>query len=216
MRHHIQNSIIGALAYADSLRFSELKPDELDNRLFTYHLKQLMAEGLVVKTDDSKYQLSLEGRRQGTRTTKSRPAAAHSILFLAIKKDSSWLLYKRLVHPLKDKVGFMHASPLASEDIYTTAESEVLQKTGLTCSFSFVGSGYFRMVGENGVESFTHFSLLLSTDPKGELQQNHARAEYFWAEEPMFNSPDMLPNMQKLTDGLNSDQPFFIDETIRL
>ena len=43
--HHIQRQIVYQLAFVDSLRFGELKPDDLDNKLFTYHLKKVVSAG---------------------------------------------------------------------------------------------------------------------------------------------------------------------------
>jgi hypothetical protein len=46
--HHIQKSIVYDLAFAESLRFSDLKPPELENKAFTYHLKKVMKAGRLL------------------------------------------------------------------------------------------------------------------------------------------------------------------------
>ena len=47
---HIQRDIITRLKNADSLRYAQLKPDrEIPNDLYNYHLKKLVANGLVEK-----------------------------------------------------------------------------------------------------------------------------------------------------------------------
>lgn len=49
LTHHIQHAIIQKLVTNDGLTFSDLKPDDIDNKLFTYHLKITIREGLQKK-----------------------------------------------------------------------------------------------------------------------------------------------------------------------
>lgn len=59
----IQRDIISRLKNADTLRYSELKPDpEIPNDLYNYHLKKLIADGLVLKSEAG-YTLSQQGQR---------------------------------------------------------------------------------------------------------------------------------------------------------
>lgn len=219
--HHIQKSILLRLAFADSLRFSELKPGELENKLFDYHLKQVIRDGLVGKDEAGRYNLTPEGRQSGVREViydSNGTAQAHSISFLVIrrKSDDAWLLYKRLAHPLKDLVGFMHATPRPTMTVTESASKEVLRKIGLKASFYQLGSGFFRMMKGDQLESFTHFELLVADDCSGGLSNNHELAEYFWVTNPDFGAPNMLPNMSVLAGKCLAGKPFFIDETIQL
>ena len=219
--HHIQRSIITALSTVDELTFSELKPADLDNKLFTYHLKLVIREGLVEKTADGKYCLTSEGKKSWRRSSQKEASLserARSILFLIIQdKAGKWLLYKRRTHPLKDKVGFMHAFPIYSETIIETAQNQTLKQTGLQCTFLVAGSGFFRTYSESSLESFTNFTLLYSIDTTGELLPSDESADYTWVEQPDFTSADMLPNMEKLTDCYLAGQfPFFVDESVTL
>lgn len=218
--HHIQRAIVYKLALSNGLKFSELKPSELENKLFDYHLKKTIAAKFVEKLDDGTYALTPEGRRLGVHLLENVHALmdrALSVLFLVVrrKSDNAWLLYRRNNHPLKDKVGFMHATPNASEDVCTTASKVCLERTGLNCQFLVAGSGYFRIYEGDELESFTHFTLLSSEDAKGELIQNDRLAEYEWVDTIDFNNPNLLPNMKILTENYLKNKLFFIDETIR-
>lgn len=219
--HHIQRSIVYRLALLENARFSDLKPDELDNKLFTYHLKKVVQAGLVSKDDQGLYQLTPEGRRLGVHVFEKqidRLDRAVSVLFLVIrrKSDSAWLLYRRKSHPLINRVGFMHTAPNTSEDIQQTAKSAVKAKTGLSCQFSVMGSGYFRVFDGDDLESFTHFTLLSCEDADGELIQNDEHAEYWWEEKPNFGAQEMLPNMAILAKAYQNGKAFFIEETLRV
>ena len=87
--HHIQRTIVYTLAFAESLRFAELKPDDIDSKLFTYHLKKVVSAGFVTKTADGAYALTPEGRRVGKGALEKQSRMinrAYSILLLAIRR----------------------------------------------------------------------------------------------------------------------------------
>jgi ADP-ribose pyrophosphatase YjhB (NUDIX family) len=219
--HHIQRSIVYNLALADSLRFSQLKPDYIENKLFTYHLKKVISAGYVHKNEEGVYELTAAGKRLGLRVmggTDVDVNKPHSVLFLVVrrKKDNAWLLYKRGAHPLKDKIGFMHAVPEPEISIIDTARRILKEKTGLEGEFKALGGGYFRMFKNDSLESFTHFTLLSCDDAKGELIQTHEHAEYDWFIDPDFLDEAMLPNMATLVEKYNANKPFFIEETFQL
>lgn len=217
--HHLQRSIVYRLALSHELHFSDLKPDTIDNKLFTYHLHKVEKTGLVSKNKAGLYSLTPEGRRLGVRVLQSQKALIdqpESVLFLVIrgKSDGAHLLYKRKVHPLIDRVGFMHTTPNATEDTTKTAKKACKYITGLDCTFSVLGGGYFRVYEEDNLESFTHFSLLVCEDAKGELVQNDDYADYYWEESPDFSHKSMLPNMPTLADLYKAGKLFFVEKTL--
>lgn len=221
LNHHIQRAIVYKLAFAPSLRFGELKPDDLDNKLFTYHLKKVAAAGYVEKNDDGEYLLTAEGRRIGKGVFESDSRLldrAYSTLLLAIRRqsDGAWLLYKRRTHPMINLTGFMHAQPVADQTAEETAQKVCTTQTGLRGDFYVHGHGYFRVYREEELESFTHFTLLVCSDIKGELLSNSELADYYWDTTPDFNANTMLPNMATLYDMTQSPAGTFIEATFQL
>jgi 8-oxo-dGTP pyrophosphatase MutT (NUDIX family) len=218
--HHIQRSIVYTLAFSPSLRFSELQPDDIDSKLFTYHLKKVMAAGLVEKYDDGTYALTPEGRRVGKSILRRDRFMdqAYSILLLAIRRphDGAWLLYTRGTHPLIGLTGFMQATPVPSDDIAATAARTCLEKTGLTATFSVVSSGFFRVFEGEALESFTHFTLLVAGDASGELSENDEFGTYEWVVQPDFTSTSMLPTAHTLSQLTLERSPAFIEKTFQL
>lgn len=217
--HHIQKSIVYDLAFAESLRFSDLKPDELENKAFTYHLKKVMKAGLVEKQDDGRYSLTMKGRRVGKGALKKESRLldrAYSILLLAVRRNDEWLLYKRQTQPLLGLTGFMQAQPVAETDASSTAQQTCLEQTGIQAEFAVQGHGYFRVYRKGELESFIHFTLLLGENPKGELLQTAELAGYFWQRTPNFAHPDMLPNMQTLHRMCLDPPGSFVEATFEL
>ena len=219
--HHIQKSIVYDLAFADSLRFSDLKPDDMENKAFTYHLKKVVKAGLVQKQDDGHYSLTMKGRRVGKGALKKESRLldrAYSILLLAVRRseDDGWLLYKRQTQPLLGLTGFMQAQPIAETDARTTAQQTAREQTGLTVDFDVQGHGYFRVYRNGELESFIHFTLLTGQNPAGELLETAESAGYFWQQTPNFESPDMLPNMQTLHKMCEAAPGSFVEATFDL
>ncbi len=218
--HHLQRTIVYTLAQTPQLRFSELKPNTIDSKLFTYHLKKTISAGYVAKTEEGLYSLTPKGRRLGTRVFDNEQAfidQADSVLFLIIrrKSDGAWLLYERNTYPLLGKVGFMHGAPNSVAESPAAAAQICQQKTGLTGNFAVLGGGYFRVYEGTELESFTHFTLLVCENVTGELVQNDEHAEYFWQQDPDFTSAEMLPNMPTLVELYKKGKPFFIEETLQ-
>lgn len=219
--HHLQRAIVYRLALSHGLRFSELKPDIVDNKLFTYHLHKVESAGYVTKDADGLYTLTPEGRRLGIRVLYNQGAfedQADSVLFLVIrhKQDGAWLLYRRSAHPLMDRVGFMHAPPSSVQTTVEAARAFCERVTGLTGEFTPLGGGYFRVYKDGNIESFTHFTLMVCDDIQGELIPNDDHAGYFWSTEPSFDSPEMIPNTPILAQLYQTGKPFFVEETFEL
>lgn len=219
--HHIQKSIVYDLAFADSLRFSDLKPDDMENKAFTYHLKKVMRAGLVEKLEDGHYALTMKGRRIGKGALKKESRLldrAYSILLLAVRRseDDAWLLYKRSNQPLLGLTGFMQAQPVAEADARDTAQKTAREQTGLTAEFNVHGHGYFRVYRNKELESFIHFTLLVAHDPQGQLLETAESAGYSWQQTPNFERPDMLPNMQTLHKMCEAAPGSFAEATFEL
>lgn len=216
LEHHIQKNIVYNLALTTSARFSELKPETVENKLFDYHLKKVVAEGLVQKNDDGEYSLTPKGRRVGKDVLKHSDQLidrAYSVLFLAIrrKSDGAWLLCRRKTHPLLGKVGFMNAQPSFIKHADQAAREETLTKAGIDCQFTVRGSGYLRFSEDDQLESFTHFTLLECNDAEGDIQQLDKHAEYYWEVDPDFSSPDMPPSVAIFVEKLSQPGLFFAE-----
>jgi hypothetical protein len=221
LEHHIQKAIVYKLAFSPGLRFSELKPAELDNKLFNYHLKLVVKSGLVKKDDAGLYVLTSKGRRVGVGALDKQFAdldRAHSVVFLIVQRqvDNAWLLFRRLTHPLINQAGLIHVNPLAKQAIIHTAQDQLCETTGIKGSFTYVGNGYFKVYKDAGLESFTHFTVLACQNALGELQNHNPKGEYFWCSDLKAIQNDLLPTAQVILEQYLTGQTFFVDQTFNL
>lgn len=219
--HYLQRDLVYKLAFSDGLRFSELKPGTVENKLFTYHLHKVEKAGLVTKNEAGLYALTPEGRRIGVQVFAKQQTwvdQAYSVLLLVVrrKSDGAWLLCKRKTYPLLGKVGLVHAAPLAGELVTDTAARVCHEKTGLQAQFTPQGHGYFKIYDKQHLESFIHFALLVAEDAAGGLQASDELADYFWELAPDFTADTMLPTMSPLVEAYQRGEPFFVDQELHL
>lgn len=218
--HYIQKNIVYNLALTPSMRFSDLKPDDIENKLFDYHLKKVIATGLVIKNQGGEYELTPTGRRVGKDALKKTDHLinrVYSVLFIAIRRqsDGAWLMCRRKAHPLLGKVGFMHAVPDLNNTAPESAAIAALEKTGLQATFNVRGSGYLRVYEGENMESFTHFTLLESRDAVGELRQLDELAEYYWQEQIDSSDPELLPSIPYFVDALEKPGLFYFEKSLK-
>lgn len=221
LKHHIQKTIVKNLGFQEKMRFTDLKPSDLENKLFDYHLKITISDGLVMKDKDGLYSLTADGRRIGSDINQKQLGdldKADSTLFLLIrrKEDGAWLIYKRLTHPLFNRIGFMHTHPDSRESSLETASRVCFEKSGVKASFKHLGAGYFRIFEDSELESFTNFTLLVCEDAEGIIDSGDEMAEYFWELNPDFSDDTMLPNMPTLFDLYEKGDTFFIEKSFKI
>jgi ADP-ribose pyrophosphatase YjhB (NUDIX family) len=131
IEHHIQKDILLRLSKAAELRFSELKPDDLESNAFIYHLKQLQAQKLVDKTDNG-YRLSddglayIDGFSFNTLKLRKQPKV---VSILAIRGlGSTWLVAKRKYQPYIDQYMLPSGKQHLGEDPADHAARELSEK----------------------------------------------------------------------------------------
>ena len=219
IEHHIQKTIVYTLAHSDGLRFSELQPEGIENKLFSYHLNKVVFQGLVKKDSDI-YKLTEEGRslwQQAVKDQKWFAELPHSAALLIIRRidDGAWLLARRVRQPLKGQIGLPYAQPMPNETLAESATKTMQMYAGLDLDFEYRGSGYMRMFDGQELDSFLHFTLHVCEAAEGDLDQNNDLTEFFWEAEPDFNSDEMIKSIPAIIEAYESGEQFFIEETIR-
>lgn len=158
--HHIQKHIIRVLMFQKLARFRDLRPLKTDTNLFTYHLKILIKDGLVEKTDTG-YTLSQKGMAYVDRvstekfTVRSQPKV---ITMLVIQNsDGDVLLQKRTKQPYIDTwtlpYGKIH---IDDADLEVAARRETYEKLAIKDqALKHAGDCYIRVKSEDGIISTT-------------------------------------------------------------
>lgn len=220
--HHLQRSIVYKLAFQDKARFSDLKPDGVENKLFTYHLQKVLQSGLIEKSEEGLYSLSTSGRRYSTGAIDKQKdliiQRAHSVIIAVVrrKSDGAWLLYERGTHPLLGYRGFLHCNPVAELDAVEATQRQVQERTGLKGEFRALGGGYMRVYLDDHIESYTHFTLVYCDDINGELAPTDPKASYFWVQDIDYTDKNLFPGTKMLHDAYLKREPFYVEKSYYL
>lgn len=179
--HHIQRDILRSLLGAPSRRFKDLKPAGLESNIFMYHLKTLIKEDLVEKTDDG-YSLTSKGKhfvdRANLASLKVR-IQPKTITILAIENtEGKLVILERLHQPFIHHKGFPSGKIHYGESLQQAAERELHEKTGFT-NVPLTFRGNFIMRYDKDGETVNH---IIGYVFSGVMQGNEPLAfetEYF-------------------------------------
>lgn len=207
MLHHIQKTILDTLATAERLRYSEIKPDELDGNVFGYHLKQLLADKMIVKNNAGDYSLAAAGREYIVHRYESRAESAHSIFLVVIKSGENYLLRERLVQPHLGATGFLHGEPRADEPIVETAKKRLFAKTGIIADLHVRASGFIS-ISENGeLQSYSHAVVLYGEADSTLAITADTTGRNFFAH--IDETENLLPSCMNIIELLERNDPWF-------
>ncbi len=85
--HHIQKHVLKVLTYTKYARFSEMRPPKVDSNVYSYHLRVLLRENYVEKTEKG-YRLSPHGLGYVDRvSTDFEPRLQPKIITMSVIKN---------------------------------------------------------------------------------------------------------------------------------
>jgi ADP-ribose pyrophosphatase YjhB (NUDIX family) len=132
--HFIDRAIIKALTYGNNLRFRDMRPENVDSNLYTYHLNSLIKSKYIEKTAGG-YRLAPKGLAYVdlVSTTDFRPSKQPKICTAILLKNNNGeiLLTKRTRQPLIGLKGLPTGKIHLEERLDDAAARELKEKTGL-------------------------------------------------------------------------------------
>lgn len=226
----IQNAIISRLKNADYLKYSQLKPSEIANDLYNYHLKFLIQKQYVEKTDNG-YRLSPLGLQHvadihHTNDQTNRLFKINVITIVSQMNDDGVQILNqtRGSQPSYGKVGVMGGTIVKGESILDGATRKLQQETGLTASFRLIGQER-RILHQHGdLFSDVLFPICYATNHSGTLRDTEY-GHNFWTDidsainNEQRDSHDSIQSivyvLQAIQDGVIDNVPLFYNETIK-
>lgn len=212
----IQYAIISRLKNADTLRYAALKPSsDIPNDLYNYHLKKLVSDGLIDKTENG-YRLSKAGTRHvadihHTSDQDGRLFKFNVLLVVTRCIDGHLhiLNQRRTAHPSYGIVGIPGGTILKTEPLLEGASRKLRQETGLNGTFRFIGIE--RRILYDGPTLFSDvlFPFCLCTDAINEPITT-AFGDNFWVpiDEAIANDTrqkDHIASIPKVLTALKND-----------
>lgn len=204
--HPAQVAILHALLFRPSAGFAELqKASGLSSDHFNFHLKKMIEQGLVQKTQKH-YMLTVTGKEYANRfdtdarTVERQPKVA---VLLAIENEKGeWLNQQRLKQPYFGFWGRPTGKVRYGETILETAARELMEETGLTATLECKGvyhkMDYTRDEGELLEDKI--FFVIHGTNPQGELMQEFEGGRNAWL------SIDEIRKLDTAFEGLDKSR----------
>jgi ADP-ribose pyrophosphatase YjhB (NUDIX family) len=213
--HYLQQDIINKLSRAETCRFSELKPKELESNLFMYHLKQLITAGYVKKVP-SGYQLGAAGLTyvDMLSRTNSKPRKQPKLVsILAVRNsEGEYLLARRLLQPYIDKHMFLSGKQHFGESAEDHIKRELAEQTSLLLAPKRRGLADIRIKADG--QLLTHIvAHIYSFDYDGPPPPDSDKFTYSW--QAVAGQPQVVAGTIALYERLEREKElFFIDLAI--
>lgn len=211
LNHHIQRDIFRKLAFADSLRFSELKPKDIESNLFMYHLDRMIKDKFVQKVDGG-YRLGSKGMWLADRISFEKlrfRVQAKVVLCLAIKStiSSDWLMMDRTHQPHFGAHVFPGGKLHYGERLADAARRELEEKSGLR-GVDLVHRGDVSLIFGYGKTDHRHVFVHMfygeaPADPS--LRHVSRTGDTYWADPTSLPQDRFIPGYWEIRDLL--DQP---------
>ncbi len=200
-----QNFIIAQLKNADILRYRDLKPEDIPNDLFNYHLKSLVTKGVVSKIPTG-YTLSESGKAyvadiyhtSDPQLNRLFKVNVITIVSRIYNGEIEILTQRRNSQPSHGLVDVMGGTIVKGEDLLEGASRKLRDETGLTAKFILLGFEKRRVYKNDELFSDIIFPICYADNYDGELIST-AYGENFWV--PI---DEAIKNADRTTDNIIS------------
>ena len=214
VEHHIQKYILSHLMEHQFARFRDMRPAQTDSNLYNYHLKLLMRQGFIEKTDQG-YTLSIPGQayidRVNLATTK-RTLQPKIITLLVIQDGyGNVLMYPKRRQPFMGQwtlpLGKVHNSDAS---VQQAAQREMAEKISqdVEIDVQHVGDAYIRI--KQGADILISTLAHVCYGQVGELGESN---EYWrWISLRSLESMETAPAIAPIIARTLFRDPFFFEE----
>jgi ADP-ribose pyrophosphatase YjhB (NUDIX family) len=212
--HSIQIKILQDLLYNKYLRYSDLKPKEMEGSQFTFHLESLGKQGLIKKNSKG-YCLTPKGKEIANRMdygdANIKVQAKISAIMCCIREENDvteYLLYTRKKNPFWGYQGFPTGKVIKGEDISNTAKRELYEETGLNGIPELFAIRHYRIYSnEELLLEDKIFFVFRFMNPKGDLASGR-EGDFKWVnrenvndylERPVKELPEIIDALEKFS-----------------
>lgn len=215
--HHLQKGIIRKLLDQNGLKFSELKPKNIESNLFMYHMGRVKKLGLVDKKD-SLYRLTSLGKQYVDRVnldTIEFRIQPKVITLLALKKsDGQWLLIERKHQPFLNAKGFPSGKVHYSERLEDAAKREMLEKANISgVDIQIRGTVSLRFIKDTEVVNHILAYVFYGEVPdKLAIEHDHKYYFTYWGDVETIKQDMSFKGNKEILELIENSDEFFFKE----
>ncbi|HEX6258020.1 MAG TPA: NUDIX hydrolase [Candidatus Saccharimonadales bacterium] len=219
MANWIQEHVLKELIRHKTRRYSELRPRDIEGNLFMYHLKGLLREGIIEKTE-KQYMLSKKGQQHvaqlslSTGKQRRQPLVLNCII--AKNSEGEYLFLRWHRQPNTGLVSFPHGMMHYGEGSLSSAKRELAEKTGLGGDLSYIHTVPIRTLHNDAVERHMLVRLFRANNlqPLENTLPRTDTSEPFWASLNTIHPDDFIPGFHELAMAVDSDKLISITEIV--
>jgi ADP-ribose pyrophosphatase YjhB (NUDIX family) len=205
--HWIERHILKQLAFNDTMRYSELKPDAVEGNLFQYHARVLEKQSLISRSDEG-YSLTAKGKVFVADLSQMKQMGVRklprAVVMIACKNDAKeYLLFKWRRQPYRGMVSLPFGRQFYGEPLDWVASEQLRLKTGYQAQLKFIGQVDSITTHESGdaidhlaISVFEASGLTHVETPDG------LTGEAFWAHPGMLDSGNCLTGFREIITWL--------------
>lgn len=221
--HPVQTGILKVLLFREYARFSDLNAEKIPSDHFNFHVKKLLDENLIEKTDDGLYKLTVKGKEFANRfdadsaTMAIERQAKLGALVICSKTENGvpkYLIQQRLKQPYYGYYGFITGKIKWGETIEETAQRELAEESGLsgTPKLAYIRHKMdYAQTGDLLEDKF--FFAQIVRDPTGVTKQEFDGGRNLWlTKQEIQNLPDLFPDVINAIELVERGQFAFIEK----
>jgi 8-oxo-dGTP pyrophosphatase MutT (NUDIX family) len=183
MPHHpIQRAILETLRLTSgSLRYRDMRPADIENDLYNYHLQYLTRQGLIDKRA-GKYRLNETGKKHLIELNPYHESNRFKMASLCLAlKDGQALYQQRIRQPFAGQFGLIGGGIQRGETAVAAAKRRLFEEAGLHTGFTLLGLlRKMRFDSEGQLYTDILFHVCVAHDPSGELVAKNEFGRQLW------------------------------------
>ncbi|HWA52362.1 MAG TPA: NUDIX domain-containing protein [Patescibacteria group bacterium] len=218
--HEFQGAILRTLLFNPKARFRDLNKVDITNDHFTFHLKQLIKEGLVAK-NGIYYSLTDSGKefanRMDTDSLKLERQGKLGIAIHAIRiknNQKEYLIHKRLKEPFYGFYGSQSGKIRWGEMPIDTAKREFFEETGLKGTFKLKAIVHYHNFHKDGkLLEDKYFWVFEVINTKGLLKEKIEEGENIWMTEKEYRKlKNTFATFEEMQEVLKAKKLLYLDK----
>lgn len=229
--HEIQIHILTILLKNNSATFTSMKPVNIENDQYNYHLKHLIKQGVVTKNENS-YSLTTKGKKFISNLDifgQMQQFFKVSVALFVIRdnpenpQEKQMLVQKRLRHPFYGDIHGFAGKIRLGENITECAKRKLQEECGLIGDFKFVGVHRKMKYFNNKLVEDALYHQCYCDNVTGILEEKNDFGEHYWyslddARKALQNNVDQCKDSLVVFDRMVNGnlEMFYIESRIRL
>ncbi len=201
----IQRHALMVLIRKDGASVKELRPADVPNNLFAYHLENLVKDGYIVKAGRGVYSLTDKGLKLigsfSTKTSTQQDNLKTVILLFSINDKNETLLFRWNRQPYIGKVTLPYDRVHFSKSLEESLNDAMTEKLGKVVPISYVSNVLLKIQHDD--ELISHMNALVYKVDAIELSLPFSarNGEAFWGK--ISETKDSMDGLSNLAQHIN-------------